>query len=183
MNEESKETRSEGRGKGKCRHGRRTRLGIAAITLVGAGAVLGALITMAADTVAHGGMGGHRGFGHHGPSTIEEAEERALDGAAWLSGTVDATPEQQQRLEEIATQMVERLFPLREVHRDHRRELVNELARPELDRAELERIRSEELALAETASRAVLDAVADASEVLSPEQRQALVGAATRFRH
>ena len=61
-------------------------------------------------------------------------------------------------------------------HRAHRRALVSELARPQIDRSVLERIRSEEIALADQASQTLLDAIADASDVLTVEQRQTLVG-------
>ena len=184
MNEETNETNSGHRRGGKCGLGRKGRLGVAVVALVSLGAVLGALITVATDATAHGRMGGWRGHGaHHTAASIEEARERALDGAAWVAGSVDATPEQEQRIEEILTGMVETLYPLREEHRAHRRELVSALARPEIDRGVLERIRSEEIALADRASQALLDAVADASDVLTMEQRQALVGIAMRHGH
>lgn len=161
--------------RGRCGLGRSARLGVAAAALVG----LGALATVAVNVTAHEG----RGHGHRGPVTIEGARERALDKAAWMLGSVDATPEQEQRVNEIVTRLVDDLYPLREEHRAHRRELIDALARPQVDAGELERIRSEELALADTASRELMLAVTELSRILEPEQRQALVGMVTRFRH
>ena len=50
--------------------------------------------------------------------------------------------------------------------------MIAELARPQLNREALEKIRSDEMALADSASKAVLAAVTDASQVLSQEQRE-----------
>jgi Spy/CpxP family protein refolding chaperone len=52
-----------------------------------------------------------------------------------------------------------------------------------VDRAGLEEIRKAEIALADEASKKLVQALADVSEVLTPEQRQALLEHAQRFRH
>ena len=44
-------------------------------------------------------------------------------------------------------------------------------ARPTIDRAAIEQLRVEELQLGETASKRLATAIADAAEVLTPEQR------------
>lgn len=159
----------------RCGLGRGARLGIAAVVLMG----LGALATVAVDVFAH--QERHRG--HRGAATIEDAREHALDKAAWMLGSVDATPEQEQRVNEIVARLVDNLYPLREEHRRHRRELIEALSRPRVDAEELERIRAGELALADSASRELVLAISELSATLEPEQRQALIGMATRFRH
>ena len=150
-------------------------MGVAAAALIG----LGALATVAVSVTAHEG----RGHGHRGSASIEDARERALDKAAWILGSVDATPEQEQRVNEIVTRMVDNLYPLRQEHRQHRRDLVDAVSRPQVDPAELERIRVAEVALADAASRELVLAITEVSQVLDPEQRQALVGRMMRFRH
>jgi Spy/CpxP family protein refolding chaperone len=163
------------RGQGrKHKLGRRARFTIAAITLVAAGAVLGAAATAQAERM-----------GHHwsGFNTEEQARERALDKAAWMLGRLDATAEQETQINAIVNSLVGELYGLRGAHREHRRQLIAELARPELDRDALEKIRVEELGLADAASKAVLNAVADASQVLSVEQREELAGMIARRRH
>lgn len=176
------ETHTErGPGKpGQCKHrlGRRARLGVAVVTLVSAGALLGAGVT------AHAARSGWHGMGHHWghAATEEEARERALDKTAWLLGRVDATAEQQTRVNGIVTSLVGELYPLRAQHREIRRELVTELARPQVDRAGLERVRAESLALADTATQSLVDAVVEVSEVLTVEQRQELAEMVGRHR-
>jgi Spy/CpxP family protein refolding chaperone len=46
------------------------------------------------------------------------------------------------------------------------------LIQPKVDRAAIEAFRAEQLALAEAASKRLAQAVGDAAEVLTPEQRQ-----------
>jgi len=66
-------------------------------------------------------------------------------------------------------------------HSPNRQAFLTELARPAIDRPALERIRQEELKLAEEASGRLLKTVADMAEVLTPEQRARLGELAERF--
>ncbi len=155
---------------------RRARTWIMALTLLGLGAAGGALTTVAVDANAHGG--GHHGFrmhGHRHAANAAEAAERVQHVAAWALGSVDATDEQRERVDAILAGAVNDLFPMRAEHREHRRDLIAELARPRLDRDGLERVRAAELMLAEKATTRMLDAVVAIAEVLDPEQRQQLV--------
>ena len=181
-----------GRSAGSRRRGgaRRARGWIAALALLVLGAVGGALTTVAIDADAHGGwrhaMGKfrHHGFGHGQAIDPAHVTERLQHASAWALGSVDATDEQRERIDAILAGAVDDIFPLRAEHRTHRRDLIAELARPQLDRDALERIRTAELALAEKATARLLDAVVAAAEVLDPEQRQGLVERfAKRHRH
>jgi protein CpxP len=174
MSEESTEKKCTRPGGRKHRLGRRARLTVAAVTLVAVGAVLGA---GAAAQAAR--------MGHHweGVKSEEQVRERALDKAAWVLGRIDASPEQEARINAIVDALVGDLYQLRGAHQEHRRQLIGELARPQLDREALEQIRAEELALADSASKAVLNAVVDATEVLSLEQREELAAMVGRHRH
>jgi hypothetical protein len=180
MNEQSTEKKCGHADGRKHRLGRRARLTVAAVTLVSAGAVLGAGATAQA-----GRMGGWNAMGEHWGSakTEEQVRERALDKAAWMLGRIDASPEQETRINGIVTALVENLYALRSAHQEHRRQLIAELARPQLNRDALEKIRADELTLADSASKAVLNAVADASEALSSEQREELAAMIGRHRH
>jgi len=162
------------------RLGRRARLTIAAVTLLGAGALLGAAVTAQAER-----MGGWHGMGHgwKHAQTEEQARERALDKAAWVLGRVDATPDQQTRINAIVTELVGELYPLRGEHREQRRQLVTELARPEVDRQALDQIRANSIALADSASKSLVDAVVEVTQVLSVEQREELAGMIARRMH
>ena len=151
--------------------------------LVGLGAAGGALTTVAMDAGAHGW--GH-GFRHHGRGHMtspEHAIERVQYASAWVLGRVDATDEQRAQVDAILAEAVNDLFPLRDEHLAHRRDLIAELARPELDRTVLERIRTAELALADQATARLLDTTMAVAEVLDPEQRQQLVERMAKRRH
>ena len=180
----------ESAGSGRRGGARRARGWIAGLALLALGAVGGALTTLAVDADAHMGwrnaMGGfrHHGLGHGRTIDAAHVTERLQHASAWALGSVDATDEQRERIDAILAGTVDDIFPLRAEHKTHRRDLIAELARPQLDRAALERIRAAELALAEEATARLLDAVVAAAGVLDPEQRQGLVERfARRHRH
>jgi Spy/CpxP family protein refolding chaperone len=124
---------------------------------------------------AHGGAGcGPGGFARHGmrgamdPDTVAKFIDWRV--SAMLS-KVDATAEQKTKVAEIAKAAAKELAPLREQHRAARDQAMALLTAPTIDRAALEKLRGEELQLAETLSKRAIAAVADAAEVLTPEQR------------
>jgi protein CpxP len=178
MNTDAKERSHDRPPHGNCRTPRTLRLSLFAILLLGMGAVAGALLSAAAGVAAHGGFGhwGHRGGVH----SLEQAQDRAQDIGAWLGGTLDATPEQSEQVNGILTRFVEKVYPLAEQHRQNRRLLLAELARPTVDPQALEQVRRAELGLADTASGELVQAVTELAEVLTPEQRQHLVGLAAK---
>lgn len=166
--------------------GRQARLGVATVALIGFGAVAGALI---ANVSAHSGFGGHghwsafKGHRYHGVRTIEQSRERALDVAAWVLGSVDATPEQSQRIKAIVVNLVDELYPLGEQHHEDHRRLMDALSQPQVDRQALEQIREAQLVLTSKVSARLVSALADTADVLSPEQRQQLMNRFERFAH
>jgi Spy/CpxP family protein refolding chaperone len=85
---------------------------------------------------------------------------------------LDATAEQQAKLATIAKAAVADLRPLQEKARAARAQAVTLLTAPTVDRSAIERLRAENIGLAETASKRIAQALADAAEVLSPEQRR-----------
>lgn len=177
---EQKTEKDSGQAQKHRRMGRRARVAIAVVTLVGAGALLGAGVTAQAAR-----MGGWHGMGHgwgHA-QTEEQARERALDKAAWVLGRVDATPDQESRINAIVTGLVGDLYPLRGEHREQRRQLITELARPQVDPQALEEIRSNGIALADSASKSLVNAVVEATQVLSVEQREELAAMVGRHKH
>ena len=120
--------------------------------------------------------GWHRsGHGMQDVASLEEARDRAHDATDWMLRHFDATDEQRTRIRAIVDESVTQLYPLRERHQRHHLELVEALAQPDVDRAEIERLRKAELELADTASNWLVDAMLDAMEVLTPEQRAELL--------
>ena len=171
-------------GSGRHRRNRRVRGWIAALALIAFGAAGGAVATIAVDAGAHGGW--RHGVWLHGRGHVaspEQAIERMQHVAAWALGSVDATDEQRERIDGILASAVRDLFPLRDEHLAHHRDLIAELARPQVDPAGLERVRTQEIALVEKATTRLLDATVAVAEVLDPEQRQQLVEKFASHRH
>lgn len=171
---------------GSGRHGgkRRVRGWVVALALVTLGAAGGALTTIVVDAGAHGRW--HHGYGMHGrgfAADPERAVERVQHASARVLGSVDATDDQRERVDAILASAVNDLFPLRDEHLAHHRDLIAELARPEVDFARLERVRAAEIALVDKASARLLDATAAITEVLDPEQRRQLVEEFASHRH
>lgn len=144
-----------------------------AVTVLGAGVV--AVPTVMAFR-SFGGHGGH-GFGHD----PQLARERAVFGVEWAFRAVEATEEQKAHGKAVVERLVDQLIPLGERHRAHREAVARELVKPQIDRAALEQLREEGMAMADEASRIAVDGVADLAEVLSPAQRAELLELLHRF--
>jgi len=117
------------------------------------------------------GFGGR--WGHHGMGP-EAMREHIQVGVKWALRDVDATEDQQARVSSILGAALTDMHRLKEQHVANRDEFRAQLTGAAVDREALERIRKAELALAEEASRRLVQAVADAAEVLTPEQRKSL---------
>jgi len=109
----------------------------------------------------HHEMGGDRMFF---PGRIERGVDR-------LGFAVDASSEQKQKINAITQKAADDIFELRAKHLEGRKQLVETLAAPTVDRAKLEALRADQMKLAETATKRAADAVADVAEVLTPAQR------------
>lgn len=169
--------------------GRRRRGFVAGLLLgiVGAG-LLGFAIGAAtpAAEAAFGAMsrrGGDNGGDHDGPPTPAEAKDHAEFFIAFALHRLDATPDQQDRVQKVVDGAIDELFPVVEKHRANREALRAILGAKTIDRAAIERLRVEELALADNLSRIVATAVGDSAEVLSAEQRTDLLDRLESFRH
>ena len=85
---------------------------------------------------------------------------------------IDATPQQQERLREIAKTAVKDLIPLREQAQARRERARTLLTQSTIDRAAIETFRADQMTLADTASKRIAQALANAADVLTPEQRR-----------
>ena len=120
---------------------------------------------------------GFRHFGGHhdrGPVDPAEAKEHAARMAGHLAWAVDATDAQKQQLTQIAQAMVNDLLPAHEKMRSARGKIANLLRAPKTDRAALEAMRAEHVALADDVSKRIAQGMADAADVLTPQQRSKL---------
>jgi len=122
-----------------------------------------------------------QGFGWHGwraggffggPLTPGQIDDRIDRMTKHIAIELDATAEQQAKIASIAKAAVADLQPLREKAQAARTQGLALLTAPIIDRSAVERLRAEQIELAETASKRIAQALADAFDVLSPDQRR-----------
>jgi Spy/CpxP family protein refolding chaperone len=99
-------------------------------------------------------------------------ETRADRAVRHLAIEIDATAEQQDKLRAIVRDAVKDLLPVREKIMAARATARDLLTRETVDRAALEKFRTDTLATHDAVSKRLVQAVADAGEVLTPEQRR-----------
>ena len=132
------------------------------------------------DDDRDGDRGGGRGWHWHrgggrfaggGQFLTPGRIERIVNRVLWV---VDGSSDQKQKIGAILRTAADDLYPLREKHMEGRRQMREVLAAPTIDRAKLEALRVEQMQLADTASRRITAAIADAGDVLTPAQRAEL---------
>lgn len=151
--------------------------------------VAGILLVMAfaAAASAWGGPGGMRGHGpfgrHDGPPDPEVMRERVAFGLEWGLRKLDATPEQEEQIQAIAADALERMVALHEGHAESKETLRALVTAEQVDRTALEAWRAQQIASFDEASKQLADSAASALDVLTPEQRAELVERMARHRH
>jgi len=143
------------------------------------GSLLATSITAWSQAQPGRGCGWH---GRHTALTPEERSARAEFATEWVLSRVDASEDQRARIRVIVQDALKDFSQLREQHAQNREAFMTALTRPTVDRDALNQIRRAELQLAESASDRLVNAVADAADVLTPEQRAKLVELAQQFR-
>jgi len=158
--------------------------------LAGGGILTGlvALAAVAPRASAYRALTGHGSGGHGrhglGAQMLKDpaaAKQHAVMAVEWVLRGVDATEEQKQQARGVTDHLIDSLGPLAKKHGEHREAMARELAKPEIDREALERLRREEIALADQASKLAVSSIADLAELLTPEQRTDLVAFAHRL--
>jgi Spy/CpxP family protein refolding chaperone len=154
---------------------RRRWLAVCAFAVLGL--VAAGVATAAPGWFGHGrhGFGHHRGGSHGGHDFSAEDIRSAVE---WMLREADASDEQVARVSEIATAAANDLRGLRDQHDAQREAFAAALVGA--DRAALETLRGDGIAAADAASQRLVAALADAAEVLTPEQRQQLAEAHAR---
>ena len=156
--------------------GRRSRKGTLVIALL-AVALVASLTGNILSTAFGQGFGWHH-FGMRdrgmfgGPLTPDELNDRIDRMTKHMAIELDATADQQAKIASIAKAAAADLRALREKMQAARSQAVALLTAPTIDRTAIERLRAEQIALADTASKRIAQALADASEVLNPDQRR-----------
>lgn len=150
------------------------------LSLVGAMTAL----VLGTSTLWSAGAGAHGRWSRSGgpfAGDPEAAQEHARFMAAWMLDRVDASDEQQEQAQALVAEAAAELLALGRQHRENRGAFLELLSRPALDRDALEELRRGEVALADRASRRLVETLSDVAEVLTPEQRVELAEMAHRF--
>jgi periplasmic protein CpxP/Spy len=107
----------------------------------------------------------------HGPATPAQIDDRVNRMVRHLAIEIDATPEQQGKLQTIFAGAIKDLLPAHEQVLAARQQARDLLTQATIDRAAIEKFRAERVAAIDTASKRIAQALSDAAEVLTPEQR------------
>jgi Spy/CpxP family protein refolding chaperone len=152
------------------------RRGRAAVVILGV-ALAGGLIGAFATTSFSQGFGPpwHMTVrGPMGPMTTEQLVDRADRAVRHVAIELDATPEQQQKLEAIVKSAVSDLAPMRDKVRTTHQKVRELLTAPSVDRTAIEKLRAEQVATMDSLSKRIAQAVGDAADVLTADQRRKL---------
>jgi protein CpxP len=120
------------------------------------------------------GMGMGMGHGWGGQMSPEELADRIEHGVKYMLSDVDATSEQKAKVTAILQEAAKDVHGMHDQHLAAHAQIHEILTAPTIDRARLEAVRAEQLQLADQASKRIVTAIADAAEVLTPEQRTKL---------
>lgn len=124
----------------------------------------------------HGGGPGFWRGGPFGGGAIDPAwaEARADRMVRHIAVEIGANADQQEKLSVIAKGLVKDVLPVREKMQTARQQARDLLTAQTVDRAALEKLRADQIATHEAASKRLVQALADAADILTPEQRKKL---------
>jgi periplasmic protein CpxP/Spy len=155
---------------------RRGRRGTFLIALVAVALVAGITGNLLSKAFGQGNswhhISWHDGGVFGGPLSPAQVDDRIDRMSKHIAIELDATTDQQVKIANIAKAAVAELRPLHEKAHAARAQAVTLLTAPTIDRSAIERLRADQIGLAETASKRIAQALADAADVLSPEQRR-----------
>ena len=145
----------------------RKRIGVVVAGLVGV-----ALVALVGRALAGGGLQRLHGMHHVKGAMVRGHIENHVEHAL---NAVDASEEQREQIGGLVDRTFEALHHLHGDHEQEHARIAALLTAETVDRDALESLRAEHLVKIEQASRLIVDAVAQAAEVLTAEQRQQLV--------
>jgi len=131
------------------------------------------------------GMGhhgkGHHGMGHHGgPGGADGMMGAGMMLSPHMLDAVKATPEQRAQIKQIMDATRRDMATQREARRALRDEAQRVFTQPNVDAAAAEALRQKILAQHDQASRRHMQAMVEASRVLTPDQRRQMADLAKR---
>lgn len=137
-------------------------------------------VSLAFHRAAHAHGPDHRGrfmrgsMGPLGPMDPETMGRRIDAMVAYALADVDATVEQRSRIGAIVKAAANDLMPLRQQHRDARKQMADLFVAPTPDRGRFEALRVSQMQLGDTFTRRASQALMDVAEVLTAQQRATL---------
>jgi periplasmic protein CpxP/Spy len=137
------------------------------------GSIIAACVVLAGGSAlafAHGMGGGW----HHGGMDPQEMVEHLQVHVSHVLDEVDASADQKARVKDIVAAATKDLEALHDQQGNVHKELHEIFTAPTIDREKLETLRAAHLQALDAASRRCATALADAAEVLTPEQRKQL---------
>src|SRR6266496_2437430 len=155
------------------RRGRRGTFLIALVAVALVAGITGNLLSKAfgqGDSWHH--ISWHDGGVFGGPLSPAQIDDRIDRMTKHMAIELDATSDQQVKIANIAKAAAADLRALRDKAQAAHTQAVTLLTAPTIDRSAIDRLRAEQMALAETASKRIAQALADTAEVLNPEQRR-----------
>jgi len=114
------------------------------------------------------------------PAKMDEHVERMVKH---LAVEVDATPEQREKLTTVAQSAARDLAPMVGKMKRARQQAIDLMGAEKMDRAAIESLRAAQIALMDSTSKRLTQALADAADVLTVEQRRKLAERAQHFGH
>ncbi len=131
--------------------------------------VLGGVVAVPLAVAGGAAAGCHGGWG--GPETAEEARTMVGKASARMLDRLDATDEQQARVDATLDTAVPTLFALHEEAQDLRDEVHDALLGETVDADRVEAARVDAMSLADRGSRVLAAAAVEIFSTLTPEQR------------
>ena len=109
-----------------------------------------------------------------GPHSAADASAHADRMLKHLCAEIDATDAQKAKIEPLVKAAMADLKPMHEQVFQLHQKLVQQVSQPTIDRAALESTRAQGIALADQASKRLVQLIADVGDNLTPAQRQKL---------
>ena len=119
--------------------------------------------------------GWRRSGSHFGSMSAEEREKQIVRMVKHLAVEIDATSEQQTKLVTLIKTVAEDMLPMRDKMHESRQQALKLLTAANIDRDAIEAMRLAKLAEVDTISKNLATAVADAADILTPEQRLTVI--------
>lgn len=132
-------------------------------------AIAASLVAIVGGTLAYA----HSGGDHHGHMAGRGAEDHLEHMQAMLT-KIGATDTQKAQIDGLLKPAFEEMKAAHDAHSAAFKQFHAEIIAPSIDRAKLESLRAGQVKSLDEASKRLVTAIADAAEVLSPDQRAAI---------